>query len=425
MSNNLKLVLINTSIQDNIKIICHIKKNNLPYSLNVVYNNNKINTDQFEQISKNNTEDVLCLFRNSDICIDYNPLTDNYDNLLYLINNNIPCLTLKKYIDFKSNILFEDLNDLLLILSKLNKNNYVRLLEIKNKDEYNLRYKIDYVENINYEIIKNKEKKDNYVNLFIICIDKDENYRLCDYISSLRNNLNLKFLNKLYLLKPKNTDITYIPNCILNNHNIKIVNIKDISFKTVINYINSVDDNNVNGLLHMDIYLNNNDAYDNFINKILHDETVIYSLSRIETDGNKYWEHAKLKHFHYAISQDAWFFNGCLDIDDIDENINVGQLWNELIFNDYLIDQGFEINNCGKSLPLLHLDTYSRNNKKYIDPIRIKNEDIDLSDYSKKLVADQLSIKETSIEDLIKELRMNNDQIYKLKNYLLNKYINI
>ena len=46
MSNNLKLVLINTSIQDNIKIICHIKKYNLPYSLHVVYNNDKINTDQ-------------------------------------------------------------------------------------------------------------------------------------------------------------------------------------------------------------------------------------------------------------------------------------------------------------------------------------------------------------------------------------------
>ena len=180
MSNNLKLVLINTSIQDNIKIICHIKKYKLPYSLYVVYSSDKINTNQFEQISKNNTEDVLCLFRNSDICIDFNPLIDNYDNLLYLINNNIPCLTLKKYIDFKSNILFEDLNDLLLILSKLNENNYVRLLEIKNKDEFNLRYKIDYVENINYEIIKNKEKKDNYINLFIICIDKNENYRLCD-----------------------------------------------------------------------------------------------------------------------------------------------------------------------------------------------------------------------------------------------------
>ena len=27
--------------------------------------------------------------------------------------------------------------------------------------------------------------------------------------------------------------------------------------------------------------------------------------------------------------------------------------------------------------------------------------------------------------DIIKELRMNNDQIYELKNYLLNKYINI
>ena len=47
------------------------------------------------------------------------------------------------------------------------------------------------------------------------------------------------------------------------------------------------------------------------------------------------------------------------------------------------------------------------------------------SNYSKKLVADQLSIKDTSIEDLIKELRMNNDQIYELKNHLLNKYINI
>lgn len=419
---DIRLAILNSCKKNNLQLILLIKKLKLPYSLHIICEDKDVLNSS--HINHYDIEDTINVINDNDIIINFNPSIDDYINTIYCIENNKIMLNCSKYIKFKSNGIFKDFDDLLNILTNLSLENYKKDLLIDNKDEYIMNYKKSYEGDVKCDIIK-QVKKDKIVNIYIPCMNKDDNYRLCDYINAIKNNMKLNFVNKIILLKTEEIDISYIPNCILENDIIEIYEIVDYSFQTVITYTNTYGNDIINCILNQDVYLTNNSNYQNIINSLLTKEFNIYSLSRIETDGTNYWENSKLKNVCYSIAQDVWIFKGEIDVDELDEEIIVGNLWNDLIFNNYLNESGYELINCGRTLPVLHLDTYSRNNKFHIDPIRVKNDDIDTDEYEKYLLADKTSIKDKSIDDIIKQLQLDTDKIYEIKNYILNKYIRI
>ena len=153
----------------------------------------------------------------------------------------------------------------------------------------------------------------------------------------------------------------YLSN-IKNNAKVGLILLKDSTFHSIIEFANTLKDN-IHCILNSDIYITNNNELNTIINNIYTTDKIAYCLSRIETDGTKYWDHPKLKKLYYSLTQDVWMYKGELDITTLNKDIKVGCIWNDIIFNKYLINSGYNIYNIGKSLPVLHLDSYIINKK--------------------------------------------------------------
>ena len=413
----------NIDINIDIILIIFIKKYNLNINYSLFYRINPIKT---KTITQYNIIDYKKYISQSDIVIDMNPILDNYKNLLYCISHNIPIITNKKYVNIKNNnILFTDINDIYKIFKHEKINKYINYLLENNKisrDDILLEYKIDTVRNISYNI--KKKNNNNILNMYVCLVDLNKEYRLSDYISCIKKNLNIEFLNKLYLFKIKNFNTDYLPNFILDHKKISIITVENYNLVTIMRYINNFN-KNINCILNLDIYILNTENFVNCLTNVIKNKNIVYTLSRIEGDNNKYWDHPKLKDLFYSLSQDLWLFYGKIKIEGINEDIILGNLWNDLLFNQTLLLNNYKIINIGRSIPVVHHDTYIMVNKNYIDPIRVINKRIDISIQKINLIPDQSSIKKCSIDELIRKLNIGDDDIYDIKKYILNKYVNI
>jgi hypothetical protein len=423
--SSIKITMINNNdIKNDLNIILYIKKNNININYSIFYNDTPIQTKTIEQ---HNILDYEKYIVDSSIVIDMNPTQDDYKNLLYCITHNIPIIINKQFIRIDCNeMLFTDIDDVLNIIDNTEIVNYIQfILEYNNKKRDNilLEYKIDTKKNINYNI-KKKVNNNNILNLYSCLVDLDENYRLCDYIECIKKNVELDYLNTFYLFKKKDYNIEYIPNNILDNNKICIIIVNNYNIETLFHLINN-NGKNINCILNLDIYINNTDIYTDYISDIIKNPKNVYCLSRIETDTKKCWEHPKLKNLYYSLTQDMWLFNGTIDITHINKNIVLGNVWNDIIFNHYLVTHNYNIINNSQSTPILHLDTYIMINKNYMDPIRIINEDVNISNEEYHLLPDKKSISGCSVDALINKLTIKEDDIYDIKKYIMNKYIKI
>ncbi len=410
----------NNNIKNDLNIIIFIKKNKINVKYSIFYKESVIKTNTIDQY---NIVDYNKYISKSDLVIDMNPLNDNYNNLLYCITNNIPLIINKKYVKIKCNtMLFTDIEDIFKIVLKVSKIKYLsEIVKLNNnfRNDLLLEYKVDTVKNINYDI---KKIKHNILNIYSFLVNLNSDYRLCDYIECIKTNLNLNYLKKFYLFKKKDYDISYIPNYILNHDKISIIEVNNYKIPTIFEYIS---EKNINCIINLDIYINNENNYENYMNDLFINPKNIYCLSRIETDKIKYWENPKLKNLYYSLTQDMWIFNGKIDIEGINSNLIFGNIWNDIIFNHYLIEKNYNLINNGKLNPILHLDTYTMKNRNYVDPIRIMNENIDISKESYHFLPDKICIKDCTVDKLINELKIKEDDIYNIKKYIMNKYIKI
>ncbi len=416
----------NNDIRNHLNIILYIKKFNININYSIFYNEEPIQTKTIEQ---HNILDYEKYIVDSDIVIDMNPSQDSYKNLLYCIIHNIPIIVNKQFIRMDcDDMLFTNIDDVLNIIGNKEIVNYIQsIMEYNNKKRDNilLEYKMDTEKNINYNIKKIVNKND-ILNLYTCLVDLDENYRLCDYIECIKRNIKLNHLNRFYLFKKEDYNIEYIPYNILDNNKICIIPVKNYNIETLFNFINNnTDEININCILNIDIYVNNMDVFTDYISDIIKNPKNIYCLSRIETDTTKCWEHPKLKNLYYSLTQDMWLFNGKIDITDTNKKIVLGNVWNDIIFNHHLITHDYNIINDTRGTTILHLDTYTLINKYHIDPIRIMNEDINISNEKYHLLPDKKSTRGCSIDDLIKKISINDNDIYDIKKYIMNKYIKI
>ena len=423
--SSLKILMMNNNdIINHINIILHIKKKNLDICYFIFYCQKPIPTKTIQQYSINEYEKYIY---DSDIVIDMNPSLDNYKNLLYCISNNIPIIVNKKFtsIDCKE-MLFEGIDDIINILNKNDLYNYtqhIKELNSKMKDIIELEYKMDIKKNINYEIIKTRNSN-HILNLYTFLVDLNDNYRLKDYIECITRNIQLQFLNKIYLFVRKDYNIEYIPNKILDNSKVILINVDNYNIETIFNVVNK-NESDINCILNLDIYINNSDVFCEYINNLIKNNKNVYCLSRIESDKEKYWELAKLKNLYYSLTQDVWLFKGKIDISRLNKNIILGNVWNDIIFNNYLYENNYNLINIIQEKTVVRLDTYTLHKKEYIDPIRTMNENINLSDEKYHLLPERNSIQNCSIDNLIAKLNINDDQIYDIKKYIMNKYIKI
>jgi len=207
--------------------------------------------------------------------------------------------------------------------------------------------------------------------------------------------------------------------------------VDNYNIETLFRFINNNNNNNnnnetnINCILNIDIYVNNTDVFTDYISNIIKNPKNIYCLSRIETDTTKCWEHPKLKNLYYSLTQDMWLFNGRIDVTHINKKIVLGNVWSDIIFNHHLVTHDYNIINDSRGTTILHLDTYTLINKDHLDPIRVMNEDINISDEKYHLLPDKKSISGCSVDALIKKLEVKEDDIYDIKKYIMNKYIKI
>jgi hypothetical protein len=427
MSNMIYITVINNnSITIDINLVIKIIKN----KLNIIYQ--KIfDSDEDKICTKNiyhyNIRDYEQIIKKSNLVIDFNPKLDNYKNILYCFRNEIPVIY-SDNIDNKfinNDVIFHNIDDLFYILQNI-KEKINNILKINKtiKKTIGINYKIgEHDININCNIIK--KFNDGLINMYSVYINKDDSYRIEDYIECIYRNMKINYLNKLYIIFTNHTDMdnSYLPPNIKNNEKVRLILLKDSTFHSVIEFANTLKDN-IHCILNSDIYIINNNELNTIINNIYTTDKIAYCLSRIETDGTKYWDHPKLKKIYYSLTQDVWIYKGELDITTLNKDIKVGCIWNDIIFNKYLINSGYNIYNIGKSLPVLHLDTYIINKKYYNDPIRINN-NINIHDEEYYLLPERSIIKNISIDNLVSELNINEDEIYKLKCMIMTKFINI
>ena len=417
----------NNDIKNHLNIILYIKKNNININYSIFYNDVPIQTKTIEQ---HNILDYEKYIVNSDIVIDMNPSHDSYKNLLYCIIHDIPIIVNKQFIRIDcDDMLFTNVDDVVNIIGNKEIVNYIQYIKEynnKKRDNILLEYKMDTEKNINYNI-KKIVNKNNILNLYTCLVDLDENYRLCDYIECMKRNVQLNHLNRFYLFKKEDYNIEYIPSNILDNNKICIIPVDNYNIETLFRFINNNNNNetNINCILNIDIYVNNTDVFTDYISDIIKNPKNIYCLSRIETNTQKCWEHPKLKNLYYSLTQDMWLFNGKIDITHINKNIVLGNVWNDIIFNHHLVTHDYNIINDSRGTTILHLDTYTLLNKDHLDPIRIMNEDINISDEKYHLLPDKKSISGCSVDALIKKLSFKDDDIYDIKKYIMNKYIKI
>jgi hypothetical protein len=412
----------NSNINNDINIILFIKKKNIDIEYVLFYEDEPIQTKTIEQYNINEYEKYIS---DGSVVIDMNPMKDSYKNVLYCINNRIPIIMNKKYIaSINNNIVFSEIEDIFDILQDDNICSYIQTVLQYNQEEKEkilLEYQTDTTKNIDYTITK----IDNTIlNVYMCLQDLDHNYRLHDYIHCIKHNLQFKYLNMLYLFKKNEYNIEYIPNNILQNDKIRIIVVNDYKISTLFEFINKYD-KNINCILNTDIYINNMDNYIECLNDIVKNPNNIYCLSRIETDTIKFWEHPKLKNLYYSLTQDAWIFNGAIKMNNVNCKLVLGNVWNDIIFNNYLIVNGYNLINKGKSIPVLHLDSYILKKRSYIDPIRVMNTNIQISNEKYHFLPDKDAIEKCSIDKLVAELKISDDDKYEIKKYIINKYIKI
>ena len=421
MDKIISILVINDNNELDIKILLLLYKNfnNINYIKICKNNSDKLNT---KKIKYYNYDEYHNIKNNINIVLYISDKNNNID-LIYFLKNNIPIVFLdkdnKKIDDIYTK--FHNYSDIPNIIKSYisNKNNLLeenkKLYEkiLMNKEE-------KYVKNILYDI--KKKENDGILNIYVQYIEYNDIYRNCDYIECIYRNLKLTVLKKLYIYFKDDINIEniYLDKDIINNNKVVLLKCNN-TFYDVIEY--SKKNKGVNCILNSDIFINNSDDLNNMINTVINNN-IIFCLSRIESDGNKYWEHPNLKNTNYSLSQDCWIYN-TINTDKINRNIVIGNIWNDIIFNNNLKESGYNIVNNGKSLPLIHLDTYIISKKRYEDPIRVLNDNIDINKEKYYLLPDISSINSISLDSLANRLNIENNEIYQLKCELMSKHIKI
>jgi hypothetical protein len=460
----------------NIRIILLLLKNEEKKIINGNNGNNMLSEIYYDDyIEENLIENSLCIIylsqiKRSNILIEclkkYNKPIFSYNNILdeniVSFHNNVFIL------DKINNIILEELE--IFFQNKCidnnnnnnndnnNDNNIIKFENLYNNLNPINKRKIN--KNINIDINKIYKNYENEKLYIVTYFKKTDNISLKTIQKKcIVENINNKDVYKIFIigdnLEKELSDIYNIENIEIEKKKIILYNYEDnVTFKDLVNIINSFFKDNIICLLRCDILLPNQhnlnsiniDIDINNINNINNDinnrieKKEVYSLSRLDRliNGNML-KSDKLNNLLFSTEQDAWIFRTPLYINNdtlnIISNKNFYDAHSELYFNKFLKLNNYEIINNTKKYKIIRLMTdmniYNRqiidkNPKINNDMCNITNNNTinNINNFDDiYLLPSNDIIDNISIEQLIKLCNINDKEMYIIKCDLFNKFL--
>ena len=361
----------------------------------------------------NNCEFIIYLsnFKKSDILEEY--LTNNYklvffniisleEELIYIKND----YNIIKFIDNDKSILERFLNL------------YKTLDKINNNELYNRNITI----NINKVLNHN-----NKINIVTVFKNIDNNILKIIQLKCIIENLNNTNIEKILII---GYNLDEILKEIMNQFPNKIIIYNkdgNISYKDILEIIHlKFKNNSIIFLLMSDIIIPNQESLKNLNLELgILDKKEVYSISRLDKiyNGNIIKSNKLSKSF-FSTEQDAWIFETPLILNDNSlnklSNVYFYNYLSNLSFNNVINDNNYIlINNTKKYKIIRFMLDNNLNNRTLID--KDLNEVIDYDNIY--ILPSNENIDNISIEQLIKLINLNENDIYSIKCYLFNKFL--
>lgn len=264
------------------------------------------------------------------------------------------------------------------------------------------------MEEINFELKRNVREKKN-INFFLFTVYYENNI----FDEVLKRNLKLDRLGKLIIFVPKGFEKKY------EDEKIEILEIDDLEDINEITYYDIFNEiyKNYKGenciVCRSDIFLLNNRNLE-FLNVYLEKNNFLCLSSILyNSENDNLSKNTQLMRSFYSTSQDCWIFNFDKEIDlSCLKEILFNVEENEIEFN-YYLSEYYDLLNDTETFKIL---LYQHENN---DNLR-KNNDKELK--NKLLLPETTIMNKMNFENLLKYLKLNEKEIYKLKCKIITEY---
>jgi hypothetical protein len=264
------------------------------------------------------------------------------------------------------------------------------------------------MEEINFELKRNVKDKKN-INLFLFTVYYENNI----FDEVLNRNLKLDRLEKLIIFVPTGFEKKYEDEKIELLEIDDLEDINEITYYDIFNEIYKKYKGKNCIVCRSDIFLLNNRNLE-FLNVYLEKNNFLCLSSILyNPENDNLSKNTQLMRSFYSTSQDCWIFNFGKEIDlsclkEILFNIN----GNETEFN-YYLSKYYDLLNDTETFKIL---LYQHENN---DNLR-KNNDKELK--NKLLLPETTIMNKMNFENLLKYLKLNEKEIYKLKCKIITEY---
>ncbi len=211
--------------------------------------------------------------------------------------------------------------------------------------------------------------------------------------------------------------------------NKKIITIDDdddnISFCELIQFCNQLFEGKMVMILRSDIILLNNTELNNLGLDFMINKKQIYCLSKIERDlEGKFVRLPPNENLFYSTEQDGWIFRGPIPMDENSKYIrnikehDFNEKYSELYFNMYMKAIGYELMNDIRTIKIIRITLNQNLHERPLlkkQKSTIKNDEI-------YLVPENGFFEGISVEQLLNWAQLNEEERYKMKLSILNKY---
>jgi hypothetical protein len=216
---------------------------------------------------------------------------------------------------------------------------------------------------------------------------------------------------------------------ILNNSNIVLhQSEKNVSFYDLIEISGGFSGNNLICILRSDIILLNQNSLNDLEIDLFSEENQIFALSRIERliNGNLV-KCDKLNRILYSTEQDGWIFKSPIKINNQIEfeklkNIYLYDKFSHLYFNKILKDNGYNIINNSKKYKIIRILHENNLDSRLLFDKNMSNNNITNLD-NIYLLPDNEIMDKISFEQLLKLVQIDDNELYKLKCDIFDKYL--
>ncbi len=295
---------------------------------------------------------------------------------------------------------------------------------------------------------KSKDIKKEYKKNINIIFSKENNFKTkhvyCTFYNHTNNditneiqikcmieNCKNKLFNQYIIFHHNSMDMlkNYFKNELNNDFIDKIIFIQNDEINPHILKINKVIDYFNNNYIGDIIYLSRSDILIPIQNDIkniqfkLFETNYIYAISRIERklDGNVFKENS-FNNLLYSHLQDLYIFRTPLKIDINNEIYNQLDFYEnkfEILFNKILESSGYHIINDTTNCKILRIMSNNDVNERHI----MKECNIEYKDYDCSYIAENSILNKFSLENYLKNLDLNEDELYLVKQYIFKLFI--